>query len=445
MKLKTAFMGLLILTGALYGAAKGYIHYHVSSELDKIIPLASPFAEIRYQGISSSYEGSITVENISIYPSESNDEITIGSARIAGDGLPFLYQLMAGNFQNAPPEKFRLSVSGLSIPLDGDLAAGYINMLEEAKQVSGVKDPDGCGVMTGLSLDLLGALGFYSITMDAALDVDLDSAAGRAETQLEFDLQGVGYSQTSLLLSHLPQPGIAMAEVEQPRLSEMSVVYQIDPDFVVKARQYCATSRSLTVDAFIASMLDMDEKQLVQQLGFIPGPGLIAAIKHFIKDPREVSFSIHPAEAIDLATLSFYKPEELPEILNLKLAVNGEPVTDLSFSLPVQTAKPGARASGLASQLSNAKTAFSSDAGAAKKLKRPIPAREYVPTPIDQLHNYMDRGVRIYIDQENAMRKGVLVSITKDQITIKQRLSGGDMTVQVPLRQISRAEVYRRP
>ncbi len=445
MKLKTAFMGLLILAGALYGGAKGYIHYHVSSELDKIIPLASPFAEIRYQGISSSYEGSITVENISIYPSNSDDEITIESARIAVDGLPFLYQLMVGNFQNTPPEKFGLSVKGFSIPLDGGLAASYINMLEEAQQVSGVKDPDGCGVMTGLSLDLLGALGFYSITIDASLDVDLDSAAGRAETQMDVDLQGVGYSQISLLLSHLPQPGSTIAAVQKPLISEMSVAYQIDPDFVVKARQYCAASRGLSVDAFIASMLDMDEKQLAQQLGFIPGPGLIAAIKHFIKDPREVRFSIHPSEAIDPATLSFYKPEEIPEILNLELAVNGKPITDLSFSLPVQTMKPGARTSGLASQLSDAKAAFSSDAGAPKKLKRPIPAREYVPTPIAQLHNYMDSGVRIYVDQENAVRKGVLVSITEDQITIKQRLSGGDMTVQVPLRQISRVEVYRRP
>ncbi len=445
MKLKTAFMGLLIFTGALYGAAKGYIHYHVSSELDKIIPLASPFAEIRYQGIGSSYEGSITVENISVYPSDSNDEITIESARIAGDGLPFLYRLMVGSFQNTPPEKFRLSVKGFSIPLDGDLAASYINMLEEAKQVSGVKDPDGCGVMTGLSLDLLGALGFYSITMDAALDVDLDSATGRAETQLDFDLQGVGYSQINLLLSHLPQPGSAMTEVRQPLLSEMSVAYQIDSDFVVKARQYCAASRGLTVDAFIASMLNMDERQLAQQLGFIPGPGLIAAIKHFIKDPREVSFGIHPSEAIDPATLSFYKPEEIPEILDLKLAINGEPVTDLSFSLPAQTASTGVHTSGLASQLSDAKSAFSSDIGAAKKLKRPIPAREYLPTKIAQLHNYMDKSVRIYVDQENAMRKGVLVSMTKDQITIKQRLSGGDMTVQVPLKQISRVEVYRRP
>ncbi len=445
MKLKTAFIGLLILAGTLFGGAKGYIYYQVSSELDKIIPLASPFAEIRYQGIGSSLEGSITVENISIYPSDSSDEISIESAQIAGDGLPFLYRLMVGDFQNSPPEKFRLSIKGFSIPLDGDLAARYSNMLEGAKQASGVKDLDGCGLMTGLSLDLLGALGFYAITMDTSLDVDLDPATGRAEMQIGFDLRGVEYSQISLLLTHLPQPGSAIAGAQRPLLSEMSVTHQIDPDFVTKAQQYCAESRGLTVDAFIESMLDMDKQQLAQQLGFIPGPGLIAAIKHFIKDPKEVSFSIHPPEAIAPASLSFYKPEELPEVLNLKLAVNGEPVTDLSFSMPEQTAKPGTRMPGLISQLPDATAAFSPGAERPKKLKRPVPTREYLPTPIAWLHNYMGKSVRIYVDQENAMRKGVLVSMEKDQITIKQRLSGGDMTVQVPLEQISRVEVYRRP
>ncbi len=184
MKLKTLFVGLLILAGVLLGGAKGYIYYRVSSELDKVISLASPFAEIRYQGISSSFEGSIAVEKISIYPSGSNDEITIESAQIQGNGLPFLYQLTTGSFQNRPPERFGLSVKGFSIPLDGDFAASYTHMLESAKQVSGINDPDGCGLLTGLSPDMMGALGFYAMTMDASLDVDFDPSAGRAEMQL---------------------------------------------------------------------------------------------------------------------------------------------------------------------------------------------------------------------------------------------------------------------
>jgi len=444
MKFKRLFVGLLVLAGVLFGGAKGYIYYRVSSELDKMIPLVSPFAEIRYQGISPSFEGSIAIEKISIYPSGSNDEITIESAQIEGDGLPFLYQLTTGSFQNRPPERFGLSVKGFSIPLDGDLAANYTRMLESAKQASGIKDPDGCGLLTGFSPDMMGALGFYAMTMDASLDVNFDPSASRAEMQLGFDIRGVEYSQTSMLLTNVPQPGAMMMGVQKPQFYKMTVTYQIDPDFVTKAQQYCAAARKLTVDAFIESMLNMDEKQLTQQLGFRPGPGLIAAIKSFIKSPNEVSFSIHPPEAIDPASLSFYKPEDLPSVLNLELSVNGEPVTDLSFSVPEQQTMGGSgkRVSGLALQLPDAKTVFSPGVG---KLKKPAPVWEYVPTPIAQLRRYMDKNVRVYIDQENAVRKGVLMSVEKDQIVIKQRLYGGDMTVQVPLKQISKVEVYRLP
>ncbi len=442
MKLKTLFIGLPLLAGIMFGGAKGYIYYHVSNELDRTILLASPYAEARYQGISSSFKGRITIEKISIYPAGSNDEITIESAQIQGNGLPFLYQLVTGSFQNTPPEKFGFSVNGLSIPLNGDLAANYTRMLESARQASGVKEPDGCGLLTGLSPDLMGALGFYAITMDTSLDVDFDPAAGQARIQMGFDIRDVEHSQISMLLTHLPPPGVISMGMQKPQLSKMTVTFQVDPGFVAKAQQHCAESRKLTVDAFIESMLNMDEAQLAQQLGFKPGPGLVAAIKSFIKNPNEVSFTIHPPESIDPASLSFYKPEELPQLLDLELSINGEPVTDLSFNM---LNSPGTGETGLASQLPTPQTIFSPGAKRLKQLRKQAPARDYIPTPITQLHNHIDANVRVYVDQENALRKGVLVSITQNQITLKQRLSGGDMTVEVPLKQISKVEVYRLP
>jgi len=443
MKLKTALLGSIILAGALFGGAKGYIYYRVSSELDKVISMANPFAEIRYQGISSSFEGRIAVENIRIYPSNSNDEITIESAQVYGDGLAFLYQLMMGSFQNKPPEKFGLSIKGFSIPLNGDLAVNYSSMLGSVKQA---KDSDGCGVMTGLSPDLLGSLGFYAITIDTTLDVDFDQAAGRAEMQIGFDVRDVEYSQTTILMTNVSEPSAIMIGMQKPQLSELSVIYQIDPEFVAKSQKQCADTRGLTVDAFVESMLDMDEKQLAQQLGFVPGSGLLAAIKRFIKDPNEVSFSIHPPEAIDPSDLSLYKPEDLLAMLNLELLVNGEPVTDLSFSMLEQTTgNDTASGTGLASQLPDAAAVFSPSAQPTKKLKKTVAARRYVPTPIAQLHKYIDRDVRVYINQEGAVRKGALMSVAKDKIVIKQRLSGGDMTTAVLLQQIVKVEVYRRP
>lgn len=443
MKLKTVFLGLLILAGSLFGGAKGYIYYRVSSELDKFISMADPFAEIRYQGISSSFEGSIAVENITIYPTTSNDEITIESAQMHGDGPGFLYQLFMGGLQNKPPEKFGLSVKGFSIPLDGDLAVSYSSMLESAKQASGVKDSDGCGLLTGISPNLLGSLGFYAITMDTTLDVDFDQAAGRAEMQIGFDVRDVEYSQMTMVMTGVSEPGAIMIGMQKPQLSKVSVIYQTDPEFVAKSQKHCAELRGLTVDAFVASMLELDEQQLAQQLGFVPGPGLLAAIKSFIKNPKEASFSIHPSEAVDPATLSFYKPEEIPSILNLQLSVNGEPVTDLSFSMLNQTAE-GASAS-VASQLPGTADVFAPAARQAKKLKTPEPTLQFVQTPIAQLHKYIDEDVRVYINQEDVVRKGALVSVTKDKIVIKQRLSGGNMTASVPLEQIAKVEVYRLP
>jgi len=440
MKLKSLFLGSLVLAGALFGGAKGYIYHRVSSELDKAISMAEPFADIRYQGISSSFEGRIAVENIRIYPVTSNDEITIESAQISGDGLQFLYQLLMGGFQNKPPEKFGLSVKGFSIPLGGDLAVNYSSMLDSVKQASGVKDSDGCGLMTGLSPDLLGSLGFYAIIMDTTLDVDFDQVEGRAEMQIGFDVRDVEYSQISVLMTNVSEPGAIMIGMQKPQLSEISVIYQIDPEFVAKSQKHCADSRGLTVDAFVESTLNLDKQELAQQLGFVPGPGLLAAIKSFIKNPKEVSFSIHPPEGVDPASFSLYKPEDIPDMLNLQLAVNGEPVTDLSFSMLEQAASEAS--TGVASQLPGAAAVFSPRARQAKKAEV---TQRYVQTPVARLHKYIDEDVHVFIDQEGVVRKGKLMSIEKAGLVIKQRLSGGDMTVHVPLNQITKVEVYRLP
>jgi len=439
MKLKTLFLGSIVLAGALFGGAKGYIYYRVSSELDKVISMVNPFAEIRYQGISSSFEGRIVVEDIRVYPSTSNDEIIIESAQIHGDGPKFLYQLLMGGFQNKPPEKFGLAVNGFSVPLNGDLAVSYTGMLDSVKQASGAKDPDGCGLMTGLSPNLLNSLGFYALILDTTLDVDFDQSAGRAEMQLGFDVRDVEYSQIKMSMTNVSEPGAIMIGMQKPQLSGVSVIYQTDPEFIAKSQKHCADLRGLTVDAFIESILDMDEEQLAQQLGFVPGSGLLAAMKSFIKTPKEVALSMRSPEAIDPASFAHYKPEDIPAMLNLELSVNGKPVTDLSFRMLEQTG-----AAGLASQLSGAASS-SPRTQLTRKRKKLVPTEHYVLTPIAQLHKYLDEDVRVYVNQEGAVRKGTLMSVAKGEVVIKQRLSGGDMTARVPLQQISKVEVYRLP
>ena len=60
------FVVTVILVGVLgYVGAKFYLHHEVSSNLDTAIALVQPFADIQYQGVSSTMSGELSVDGIS--------------------------------------------------------------------------------------------------------------------------------------------------------------------------------------------------------------------------------------------------------------------------------------------------------------------------------------------------------------------------------------------
>ena len=53
----------LIAGCCAYFGFKFYLHYRVSSALDMMLIMAAPFAQIQYQGVSSSISGKISIDD----------------------------------------------------------------------------------------------------------------------------------------------------------------------------------------------------------------------------------------------------------------------------------------------------------------------------------------------------------------------------------------------
>src|SRR5512139_667752 len=94
-KLAHIAAGVLIAAGAAFGTAKGYAYWRVSSQLGDLARVVSPYAELRWDGISTELRGSVEVSGLTIAPRLIPEEIAIESVRIdTGDprllfsGLP---------------------------------------------------------------------------------------------------------------------------------------------------------------------------------------------------------------------------------------------------------------------------------------------------------------------------------------------------------------------
>ncbi|VAX10764.1 hypothetical protein MNBD_GAMMA26-2031 [hydrothermal vent metagenome] len=445
MKPKIVLISIILIAGSIFGGAKGYIYYRVSTELDKVINMATIFADIRYQGISSSYEGRIAVEGISIIPRGGTEEISIEYLAVSGDGPEFLYQLFTGFDKGEVPDKIRFDLHGVSLPLGGNLAAQATSM------APGAPDQGGCG-LGGVSMDMLGAFSMYKIVMDTVVGLTFDKANGSAQVHMGFAFRDMWFYELDVQLTGMPQPGAIMMGTAQPQLQELRFWYQAVEEFANKSLDYCAKRAKLTKGAYIDSLLNQDEQQFAKQLGFVPGPGLLVAWRRFLEQPGEFSVTITPLEQLDPASIALYKPEDIISMLDFQLEVNGEAVTDLSFTMPGSSnyaQQPSSGAFGLPSKLpsmgNDALSVESTPKPSVGKVKKPQPKKQYLSVKLNRLNRYLGKKIRVHMVQTGVVRKGVLASVAKGKLTVRQRLVEGKMSAHIPLDQIKKIEIYRLP
>ena len=439
MKPKHILLICIVAAGAFYGGIKGYVYYRVSSELDKMISMASPFVDISYGGISSSLDGSVAVENVRVLPQGVSDSVTVDAIEVRGDGPLFLYQLTSGFKGDGLPKNMSFALRGFRLPLDGEVAAKYSGFMLNSEKVAGAPQ-DGCGVNGGFSPELLGALGVDALMIDMSMGYRFDEMDDQSQITMEFDFREFETMEVDMTFAGMPQPGVVMMG-GTPAFKKLALRYWLDPDFAAKAMGHCAKKRGQTVEAYIDSLFEGDDDQLAQAMGFIPGEGIREAMKRYLKEPGEVYISIRPPASGDFGSLAFYKPEDAVALLDPFVQVNGEAVSDLSFKIPE---RPGGM--GPFGQLSGSdKTASSGGASSTSSSKKARPKPRFIQTAVGKLGEHIGRDVRIYTNQTDTVRKGILVSIEGPDVNIEQRLYGGKMSVHVPLRVITKAEVYRYP
>ncbi|MGI9320888.1 MAG: hypothetical protein ACR2O5_05695, partial [Thiogranum sp.] len=68
MKLKNLVVFMLLAGGVAYGGVKGYIHYKVKKQVDRLVTTAAPFADIAYGSLGSDLQGRVMINDLVVYP-----------------------------------------------------------------------------------------------------------------------------------------------------------------------------------------------------------------------------------------------------------------------------------------------------------------------------------------------------------------------------------------
>ena len=416
---KKLLLALLVLPVVLYIGVKLVIYSNTKNALQQLTVLAAPFVGIRYNGIGSSLAGSVRISNIQLAPTGMNDVVRIKHIDIETPGLGFLLAGTKRFTEGEFPESMQLTLQGVAVDMDGPMM-GKLDRLAEIASIEHNVVPH-CGGTPHVGPGLYRKLGYSTLVSDIRIGYELEKRLARLHVQTRWSTQDMGAISVDLFFAGVPTSTKEVAQYS-PRLTEANVVYQ-DLSYTDRLKRYCASASNSSVEEYINAEVNQNASVFAQQWGFIPGPGLRAAYRQFLMSPGEVRLEMRPADGVDTTFLDLFRPEDALSLLNPKLSINGNVVTDLSFHFEaIKTPiAPNTRAANTDSERSQAKSGY-----------------HVIRT--SELSKHLGRQVRIR-DLRMAVREGVLAVVSPTLITLERRYGGGAMTFNVPMKQIEKAEV----
>lgn len=424
---------ILIIVLLLGGGIAGYLWYGAKQQMDQIVTMAKPFAEISYGGITVSPTGSLGVNQLRIAPGFTNDSITIGAIRLNAPNLLALlhtrWQLSRGQL----PEALSLSFQDVELPLGGvpsanSIPSGKSGPLDHLEAL-------GCG-----PINTFGAAAWQEMGYDRSisnleigyrvdpktnvLTLRIDSTTRNWAT-LNFD---VGFA-----LTQAPESLMALA-ISTPRLAKLNLVLR-DDGFNQRRNQYCAAKAGKPIPEYLADHVRLVVEHL-RASGIFPGPGLIAAYQRYLSENGVLMIAAAPPMPINPAELHEYTPADVIKLLGLTLKANETAVTDLTVDWD---AAKVAKALGMEPEVQPEPEPATSPAPV---LQTPVMVQKtYHPIPVSELSQHVGKIVKLRT-KTGAQYRGQLDAFGEGLLRVTVRKSGGSVTLSLRANEITAAEAF---
>ncbi|MEJ1409863.1 MAG: hypothetical protein RPU60_06555 [Candidatus Sedimenticola sp. (ex Thyasira tokunagai)] len=425
MRSKSIILLFLVVCLAVYGGLKGYVHFKVKAEVDRLIHLVEPYVDIRYEEISSSFGGEVSVEGITVIPKGAVEVVRIGVLELAGDDFTFLLEMVGGLKADKPPEKVQVAARRIEIPVEVEQLFGLEGGTVAAR-------PKPCTLGGILSHSGLENLDYQRLIADVRFGYRLNASAGELSINIGYWLQEIENFRLDLSFTDVAAAGDVAMRV-MPRLAGGELRYQMAQDYAIGMVNYCAKQAGKRPSAYLDNLFSMSDQRYAQELGFVPGQGIRFILDKMIRQSAEVHLRIAPGVRLDLPKLQSYSPSQWPELLGLEVTVGERQVTDLGLTIPERGAM------GWSSRQGDAQDGAAASGG---RLSRAKP--RFIETGVDRLAGYLGSDVRIYTTSRSKPKHGILNAVKGEFLEVEQRIHGGKMTMLIALDRVKKVEVLRR-
>lgn len=311
------------LVGVLgYFGAKFYLHYEVSSNLDTTLDMIRPFADIQYDGISSTMTGELSVDGISARVGSFRDRVEIDKVSIMTPGFWYLLNLgdLGQAMTGAEPElpaSFGFAITGLR----ADASDDYMRALSKAaREAAPAIEPDdaagNCVGKHGFSMETLQDLGYDDLVVSFSLEYSRDR--GRLLVDMWADVEQMYGMKVDLVLADELNLQSLARGTYRPRMLEGRIEYE-DYSLIERTQALCR-HRGLDAEAITAAQMEAF-RQAGLENGVAFDEYVMVPYEKFLAGGSKFVLTAKPNEPISLSQIGLYRPEDVPALLNLSAEV----------------------------------------------------------------------------------------------------------------------------
>ncbi len=312
-----------VVVGAIaFFGTKWYMHKRVGEGVDMMVLMMSPWAQVEYDGISSTLSGELTIDGVSAYITGFSDELQIGRIGIDTPSFLTLMELsdIGTGMVKVPevPEYFGFIAKDVRYPVDADYFKKlYKLMLESAGVGDKARDPAArCVGKYGFSSEALEGLGYDEQVFSMSIILRQQEQSYAMEMSLE--VEDMWTMDAVMTLAGDMTAEFMKGTAYRPKLREMRVEFE-DDSLIKRVNKYCDRLGLTPEQTLVAQMDKLD--YMGRENGIIFDEYMTEPYKKFLDEKGKLIVTAKPNEPISVTHIDLYAPADVPALLNLEASV----------------------------------------------------------------------------------------------------------------------------
>lgn len=395
----------------------------VRAVMDDAIEQMAPYMDIKYSGITSSFDGRVGLEKVVIRVPALNDELRVAHAELRfhglGEMLRFKERLAEGKF----PEQMAIKLQGLALDVHGPFMAQLYNQPAERSVFTAMSEV-ACGKVRNIGTGELLDMGYRTFETDAEFSYQFQSGAQKLSFNLRSDTRDMVAMQMSMTLANMSEKPADLRS-NPPRVSLVTVELS-DNHYQRKVQEYCAGKLGQDSKLYVQTAVDQFDRVLRSQRIALD-PLVLAAYGRYLQDPQSLRLEFNPTEGMVWDGLQFFDAKDVLAMLRPVVLINQQVVEPLGFAWVDPNLS-------LAVKKTQEPAVADKPAAGTQEEQRP----QFVA--VEQLPSYAGKRLQ-FITFEGAYYQGVLHKVENGKVYLSVQFQSGTAEMSLRLDKIDQVRV----